>query len=74
MRATVSQKALLLIYLMPDLLSSAISLHSDPDLDIRILDIQVNAVATALKQFFNDLPDPVVPSNLYDELFEAAGQ
>lgn len=45
---------------------------SDPSLDIHTLDIQVNAVATVLKNFFNDT-EPLIPPSLHDELLEAAG-
>lgn len=45
---------------------------SDPSLDIHTLDIQVNAVATVLKNFFNDT-EPLIPPGLHDELLEAAG-
>lgn len=38
------------------------------------LDIQVNAVATALKGFFNDLMEALFPSNLINELTEASGE
>ncbi|XP_064602991.1 rho GTPase-activating protein 35-like isoform X2 [Liolophura sinensis] len=46
--------------------------HEDSNLDISSLDIQVNAVATALKGFFSDLIEPLIPPSLYEELFEAA--
>ena len=45
---------------------------SDPNVDIHSLDIPVNAVATALKGFFSELAEPLVPSRLHDELIEAA--
>ncbi|XP_013387311.1 rho GTPase-activating protein 190 isoform X1 [Lingula anatina] len=45
----------------------------DPNIDLNALDIPVNAVATALKGFFSDLHDPLIPSKLYDELIHAAG-
>ena len=47
--------------------------HSDPHVDFHSLDIPVNAVATALKQFFSDLAEPVIPAYHYGELTEAAG-
>lgn len=46
-------------------------LQEDPSLDIHTLDIQVNAVATVLKNFFNDT-EPLIPPSLHDELLEAA--
>ncbi len=39
-------------------------------MDIRSLDIPVNAVATALKQFFSDLPEPLIPG--HDDFLDAA--
>ena len=45
----------------------------DPDVDFYSLDIPVPAVATALKGFFSDLTEPLVPSHLSDQLIEAAG-
>lgn len=46
----------------------------DPSVDIQSLDIQVNAVATALKGFFNDLMEALLPSTLINELTEASGK
>ncbi|XP_048781294.2 rho GTPase-activating protein 5-like isoform X4 [Ostrea edulis] len=46
-------------------------LQEDPSIEIRKLDIQVNAVATVLKNFINDT-EPLIPPNLHDELLEAA--
>ncbi|XP_064634058.1 rho GTPase-activating protein 190-like isoform X4 [Lineus longissimus] len=43
----------------------------DPNVNIASLDIPVNAVATALKGFFMELSDPLIPTNIYDELIEA---
>merc|ERR1712002_244527 len=42
----------------------------DHTIDIATLDIPVNAVATALKGFFNELSSPLIPSNFYEELLE----
>ncbi|KTF78323.1 hypothetical protein cypCar_00022707 [Cyprinus carpio] len=36
------------------------------------MDVAVNAVAGALKAFFADLPDPLIPYSLHPELVEAA--
>ncbi|CAE1156293.1 ARHGAP5 [Acanthosepion pharaonis] len=47
--------------------------QEDPSVDIQSLDIQVNAVATALKGFFNDLMEALLPSTLINELTEASG-
>lgn len=38
------------------------------------MDVAVNAVAGALKAFFADLPDPLIPYNLHPELVEAASK
>lgn len=46
---------------------------ADRNVDIAACDIPVNAVATALKQFFMDLDAPLVPTHLYDELIDVAG-
>ncbi|XP_036360156.1 rho GTPase-activating protein 5 isoform X27 [Octopus sinensis] len=46
--------------------------QEDTSVDILSLDIQVNAVATALKGFFNDLMEALFPSNLINELTEAS--
>ena len=46
----------------------------DANVDIHVLDVPVNAVATALKQFLIDLSESLVPSCLQEELIEAAGK
>lgn len=38
------------------------------------MDVAVNAVAGALKAFFADLPDPLIPYRLHPELVEAASK
>ncbi|KAM4642276.1 rho GTPase-activating protein 35-like isoform 1-T1 [Discoglossus pictus] len=43
----------------------------DHNLDLVEKDFTVNAVAGALKSFFNELPDPLVPYNMQVELVEA---
>ena len=53
---------------------SFIELFSDENVDIKAEEIPVNAVATALKQFFSDLREPLIPTSLHDELTEASGQ
>ena len=40
------------------------SIYSDPDFDI-------NAVASALKQYFRTLPTPLLTQNIYDKLLDA---
>ncbi|KAM6973651.1 rho GTPase-activating protein 5 isoform 1-T2 [Aplochiton taeniatus] len=44
----------------------------DHSVDFYAMDVAVNAVAGALKAFFADLPDPLIPYNLHPELVEAA--
>ncbi|KAJ8288764.1 hypothetical protein COCON_G00014230 [Conger conger] len=44
----------------------------DHNIDLIVMDVAVNAVAGALKAFFADLPDPLIPYNLHPELVEAA--
>lgn len=43
----------------------------DKAIDIHSIDIGVNAVATALKGFFSDLSEPLVPAYLNQELVVA---
>lgn len=38
------------------------------------MDVAVNAAAGALKAFFADLPDPLIPYSLHPELVEAASK
>ncbi|UYV65631.1 RhoGAPp190 [Cordylochernes scorpioides] len=45
----------------------------DPHVSIRELDIPVNAVATALKDFFSKRLPPLIPSNLMDALTDISG-
>ncbi|KAG5857473.1 hypothetical protein ANANG_G00019830 [Anguilla anguilla] len=44
----------------------------DHSMDLIVMDVAVNAVAGALKAFFADLPDPLIPYSLNPELVEAA--
>ncbi|CAG2166680.1 unnamed protein product [Oppiella nova] len=44
--------------------------EEDPNVSIRELDIPVNAVATALKDFFSKRLPPLIPSTMMDELTE----
>uniref|UniRef100_A0A671ND84 Rho GTPase-activating protein 5-like n=1 Tax=Sinocyclocheilus anshuiensis TaxID=1608454 RepID=A0A671ND84_9TELE len=44
----------------------------DHSIDLIVMDVAVNAVAGALKAFFADLPDPLIPYSLHPELVEAA--
>ncbi|KAJ7990909.1 hypothetical protein DPEC_G00291780 [Dallia pectoralis] len=44
----------------------------DHTVDLVVMDMAVNAVAGALKAFFADLPDPLIPYHLHPELVEAA--
>lgn len=43
-------------------------------MDFMAMDVAVNAVAGALKAFFADLPDPLIPYSLHPELVEAASE
>ncbi|ETE61816.1 hypothetical protein L345_12431, partial [Ophiophagus hannah] len=43
----------------------------DHNLDFAEKDFTVNAVAGAMKSFFSELPDPLVPYNMQNELVEA---
>ncbi|XP_070566536.1 rho GTPase-activating protein 5-like isoform X12 [Ptychodera flava] len=45
----------------------------DPTVDLAELNVGINAVATALKYFFNELPDPIIPVHLQAEFLEAVG-
>ncbi|XP_041810313.1 rho GTPase-activating protein 5 [Chelmon rostratus] len=44
----------------------------DHGIDFVAMDVAVNAAAGALKAFFADLPDPLIPYSLHPELVEAA--
>uniref|UniRef100_A0A8C7DMA7 Rho GTPase activating protein 5 n=1 Tax=Oncorhynchus kisutch TaxID=8019 RepID=A0A8C7DMA7_ONCKI len=46
--------------------------RTDHSVDLIVMDVAVNAVAGALKAFFADLPDPLIPYILHPELVEAA--
>ncbi|XP_026082406.1 rho GTPase-activating protein 35-like isoform X1 [Carassius auratus] len=43
----------------------------DPNIDLIEKDMSVNTVAGAMKSFFSELPDPLVPYNMQTELVEA---
>lgn len=44
---------------------------SDHNLDLAEKDFTVNTVAGAMKSFFSELPDPLVPYNMQIDLVEA---
>nr|KAF6391284.1 Rho GTPase activating protein 5 [Pipistrellus kuhlii] len=44
----------------------------DHNISLVSMEVTVNAVAGALKAFFADLPDPLIPYSLHPELLEAA--
>lgn len=46
----------------------------DQTIDFFVMDVAVNAAAGALKAFFADLPDPLIPYSLHPELVEAASK
>ncbi len=43
----------------------------DPNIDLIEKDMSVNTVAGAMKSFFSELPDPLVPYSMQTELVEA---
>lgn len=49
-------------------------LFSDNDLNVTNLDIPVNAVATALKDFFSKKLPPLFTEDLMDELEDLSGK
>lgn len=55
-------------------LSPSLPLPVDHSIDFVAMDVAVNAVAGALKAFFADLPDPLIPYSLHPELVEAASK
>lgn len=46
----------------------------DHNISLVSMEVTVNAVAGALKAFFADLPDPLIPYSLHPELLEAASK
>lgn len=48
--------------------------QTDPNADIEVLDIPVNAVATALKDFFSKHLPPLFDKDLMTELEDIAGK
>jgi len=44
---------------------------TDPNIDLIEKDLSVNTVAGAMKSFFSELPDPLVPYSMQVELVEA---
>lgn len=49
-------------------------LFADHSIDFVVMDVAVNAAAGALKAFFADLPEPLIPYSLHPELVEAASE
>ena len=47
---------------------------SDVEYDMRSAGVSVSSASTALKQFFSELREPVVPVCLYDELKDAVSE
>ncbi|NWI58354.1 RHG05 protein, partial [Calyptomena viridis] len=45
---------------------------ADHNISLESMGVTVNAVAGALKAFFADLPDPLVPYSLHQELLETS--
>lgn len=52
-------------------LVSLLDLLSDHNLDLAEKDFTVNTVAGAMKSFFSELPDPLVPYSMQIDLVEA---
>lgn len=46
----------------------------DHNIDFVVMDVAVNAAAGALKAFFADLPEPLIPYSLHPELVDAASK
>ncbi len=44
--------------------------ENDPNISIESMEISVHAVASAVKQFFKHLPDPLIPHELQGELLQ----
>ena len=55
-------------------LSLSLCVSVDHSIDFVAMDVAVNAAAGALKAFFADLPDPLIPYSLHPELVEAASK
>ncbi|NWW41329.1 RHG05 protein, partial [Panurus biarmicus] len=47
---------------------------ADHNISLESMGVTVNAVAGALKAFFADLPDPLVPYSLHQELLETSSK
>lgn len=47
---------------------------ADQTIDFVVMDVAINAAAGALKAFFADLPEPLIPYSLHPELVEAASK
>ncbi|NXT17294.1 RHG05 protein, partial [Syrrhaptes paradoxus] len=47
---------------------------TDHNISLESMGVTVNAVAGALKAFFADLPDPLIPYSLHQELLEASSK
>lgn len=52
----------------------SVSSFVDHSIDFMAMDVAVNAAAGALKAFFADLPEPLIPYSLHPELVEAASK
>jgi len=48
--------------------------NPDAKYDMRSTGVPVSTVVTALKQFFSELREPVIPLHLYDELKDAVSK
>ena len=61
----------LILTVKRDYYRDAVVNMSDARYDMRGAGVPVSAVVTALKQFFSELCEPVIPLELYDDLKDA---
>lgn len=53
---------------------TSLSVSADHSIDFVAMDVVVYTATGALKAFFTDLPDPLIPYSLHPELVEAASR
>jgi len=54
--------------------NDCIILMSDVSYDMRTAGVMVSTAGTALKQFFSELREPVIPLRFYDDLKDAVSK